>query len=234
MSCLENVKKKCCPIKAPFFCILFIFMCPCVCLDASGCVPGQLGTGRSGRWESSRSGPKRRKDTRGSSGCSRVRAIQVVSLKKVVFFCLFVFSSLHKNMFKSNRNELTQYFSSSFSQGPLKDAPNLICTPHTAWYSEQASLEMREAAATEIRRAITGTDARLRESERSRALPSHSCALFPRRRPHSRQPSKLRQQGVLRYHGTLGDDGTAAAPSAPWAKRRHLQVGGKTQFKLPF
>ncbi|PWA25612.1 hypothetical protein CCH79_00001767 [Gambusia affinis] len=46
----------------------------------------------------------------------------------------------------------------SFSQGPLKDAPNLICTPHTAWYSEQASLEMREAAATEIRRAITGTD----------------------------------------------------------------------------
>lgn len=45
---------------------------------------------------------------------------------------------------------------SSFAQGPLKDAPNLICTPHTAWYSEQASLEMREAAATEIRRAITG------------------------------------------------------------------------------
>ncbi|KTF90429.1 hypothetical protein cypCar_00042952 [Cyprinus carpio] len=42
-------------------------------------------------------------------------------------------------------------------QGPLKDAPNLICTPHTAWYSEQASLEMREAAATEIRRAITGS-----------------------------------------------------------------------------
>ncbi|XP_056285000.1 C-terminal-binding protein 2 isoform X4 [Pseudoliparis swirei] len=44
----------------------------------------------------------------------------------------------------------------TFSQGPLKDSPNLICTPHTAWYSEQASLEMREAAATEIRRAITG------------------------------------------------------------------------------
>ncbi|KAL1764293.1 C-terminal-binding protein 2 isoform X3 [Sigmodon hispidus] len=39
----------------------------------------------------------------------------------------------------------------SFTQGPLKDATNLICPPHTAWYSEQASLEMREAAATEIR-----------------------------------------------------------------------------------
>ena len=49
--------------------------------------------------------------------------------------------------------------SPSFAQGPLKDAPNLICTPHTAWYSEQASLEMREAAATEIRRAITGKQA---------------------------------------------------------------------------
>lgn len=49
-------------------------------------------------------------------------------------------------------------FSCSFAQGPLKDAPNPICTPHTAWYSEQASLEMREAAATEIRRAITGTE----------------------------------------------------------------------------
>uniref|UniRef100_G3P562 C-terminal-binding protein 2 n=1 Tax=Gasterosteus aculeatus TaxID=69293 RepID=G3P562_GASAC len=43
-----------------------------------------------------------------------------------------------------------------FFQSGLKDAPNLICTPH-AWYSEQASLEMTEAAATEIRRAITGT-----------------------------------------------------------------------------
>lgn len=49
------------------------------------------------------------------------------------------------------------YVCCSFAQGPLKDAPNLICTPHTAWYSEQSSLEMREAAATEIRRAITGT-----------------------------------------------------------------------------
>ncbi|XP_053548574.1 C-terminal-binding protein 2 isoform X1 [Bombina bombina] len=43
-----------------------------------------------------------------------------------------------------------------YAQGALKDVPNLICTPHTAWYSEQASLEMREAAATEMRRAVTG------------------------------------------------------------------------------
>ncbi|KAM6985219.1 C-terminal-binding protein 1-like [Aplochiton taeniatus] len=44
----------------------------------------------------------------------------------------------------------------SFSQGTLKDAPNLICNPHTSWYSEQASLEAREEAAREVRRAITG------------------------------------------------------------------------------
>ncbi|TWW54997.1 C-terminal-binding protein 1 [Takifugu flavidus] len=41
----------------------------------------------------------------------------------------------------------------SFSAGPLKDAPNLICTPHTSWYSEQASVEAREEAAREVRRA---------------------------------------------------------------------------------
>lgn len=51
---------------------------------------------------------------------------------------------------------LSFVFPLSFSQGPLKDAPNLICTPHAAWYSEQASIEMREEAAREIRRAITG------------------------------------------------------------------------------
>ena len=40
--------------------------------------------------------------------------------------------------------------------GALKDAPNLICTPHAAYYSEASSNELREMAATEIRRAITG------------------------------------------------------------------------------
>lgn len=50
------------------------------------------------------------------------------------------------------------FFPHSFAQGPLKDAPNVICTPHTAWYSEQASIESREDAAKEIRRAITGNE----------------------------------------------------------------------------
>jgi hypothetical protein len=40
--------------------------------------------------------------------------------------------------------------------GPLKDAVNLICTPRTAWYSEASSQEIRETAAHEIRRGLTG------------------------------------------------------------------------------
>lgn len=38
--------------------------------------------------------------------------------------------------------------------GPLKDAPNIIITPHSAWFSEASSAELREVAATEIRRAL--------------------------------------------------------------------------------
>ncbi|XP_031619974.1 C-terminal-binding protein-like [Contarinia nasturtii] len=41
-------------------------------------------------------------------------------------------------------------------QGPLKDAPNLICTPHAAFYSEASATELREMAANEMRRAIIG------------------------------------------------------------------------------
>uniref|UniRef100_A0A2K6LDJ0 C-terminal-binding protein 2 n=1 Tax=Rhinopithecus bieti TaxID=61621 RepID=A0A2K6LDJ0_RHIBE len=47
----------------------------------------------------------------------------------------------------------------SFAQGPLKDAPNPLCTPHTAWYSEQASLEMREAALKKLNKEFFVTSA---------------------------------------------------------------------------
>ena len=42
------------------------------------------------------------------------------------------------------------------SASPLKEAPNLIVTPHAAFYSEAAAIELREMAASEIRRAIVG------------------------------------------------------------------------------
>uniref|UniRef100_A0A914IDN8 THAP-type domain-containing protein n=1 Tax=Globodera rostochiensis TaxID=31243 RepID=A0A914IDN8_GLORO len=35
--------------------------------------------------------------------------------------------------------------------------PNVICTPQCAWYSDESSRELREAAAREVRRALTGT-----------------------------------------------------------------------------
>lgn len=41
--------------------------------------------------------------------------------------------------------------------GPLKDANNLIVTPHAAWFSEPSSSELREMAAAEIRRALLNT-----------------------------------------------------------------------------
>ncbi|ELU07027.1 hypothetical protein CAPTEDRAFT_158522 [Capitella teleta] len=44
----------------------------------------------------------------------------------------------------------------SFHTSPLKDCPNVICTPHSAFYSDQSMTELREAAAYEIRRAING------------------------------------------------------------------------------
>ena len=37
------------------------------------------------------------------------------------------------------------------SASPLKDAPNLMVTPHAAFYSEAAAIELREMAASEIR-----------------------------------------------------------------------------------
>lgn len=44
----------------------------------------------------------------------------------------------------------------NIAAGPLKDAINLICTPRTSWYSEASSQEIREAAAHEVRRGLTG------------------------------------------------------------------------------
>lgn len=52
-------------------------------------------------------------------------------------------------MFNLNKNMF-------YLSGPLKDAPNLLCTPHAAFYSDASCTELREMAASEIRRAIIG------------------------------------------------------------------------------
>ena len=58
----------------------------------------------------------------------------------------YLFSDVHEN----------EPYNIISSASPLKDAPNLIVTPHAAFYSEAASIELREMAASEIRRAIVG------------------------------------------------------------------------------
>ena len=50
-----------------------------------------------------------------------------------------------------HENEPYNIFSGN---SPLKETPNLIVTPHAAFYSEAASIELREMAASEVRRAI--------------------------------------------------------------------------------
>ncbi|CAF0745993.1 unnamed protein product [Brachionus calyciflorus] len=51
---------------------------------------------------------------------------------------------------------LDDFNESAFSSlnGVLRDVPNLIVTPHTAFYSEVSSREMREMAAQEVRRGL--------------------------------------------------------------------------------
>merc|ERR1712183_838982 len=55
-----------------------------------------------------------------------------------------------------HENEPYNVFSGENGNSPLKDAPNLIVTPHAAFYSEAAAIELREMAASEVRRAIVG------------------------------------------------------------------------------
>lgn len=60
------------------------------------------------------------------------------------------------NALSGDSQHVAAYVSNMSLEGPLKDAPNLVCTPHAAWYSDASSTELREMAASEIRRAIVG------------------------------------------------------------------------------
>lgn len=46
----------------------------------------------------------------------------------------------------------------NIQQSPLKDAPNLICTPHVAWYSKEGFAELRTSGIRLVRRVLTGSD----------------------------------------------------------------------------
>ena len=43
-------------------------------------------------------------------------------------------------------------------QSPLKDAPNLICTPHIAWYSREGFAELRSSSIKLVRQVLTSSD----------------------------------------------------------------------------
>jgi C-terminal binding protein len=51
--------------------------------------------------------------------------------------------------------------------GPLKDASNLIVTPHSGWFSDASSAELREMAASEIRRALVNPPETIPDSLRN-------------------------------------------------------------------
>ncbi len=40
---------------------------------------------------------------------------------------------------------------------PLRGRDNVLITPHTAWYSEQAMVGLQAGAPNEVRRVLTGT-----------------------------------------------------------------------------
>lgn len=68
--------------------------------------------------------------------------------------------NFNKNMFRDNKiddnPDKHEFIHMFLNLGPLKDAVNLICTPRTAWFSESSTQELREAAAHEVRRGLTG------------------------------------------------------------------------------
>jgi D-3-phosphoglycerate dehydrogenase len=43
---------------------------------------------------------------------------------------------------------------------PLRSVPNVILTPHAAWYSEEAEWEVRRKAAEEVRAVLEGRSLR--------------------------------------------------------------------------
>lgn len=46
----------------------------------------------------------------------------------------------------------------NFSQSPLKDAPNLICTPGISWYSKEGFAELRASGIKLVRQVLTLSD----------------------------------------------------------------------------
>uniref|UniRef100_A0A1I7ZUS1 THAP-type domain-containing protein n=1 Tax=Steinernema glaseri TaxID=37863 RepID=A0A1I7ZUS1_9BILA len=78
---------------------------------------------------------------------------------------------------------------SLYKSAGLATAPNVIHTPHAAWYSEESCSELRKSAAKEVRRAIVGrfpqdltncvNKEQLIAARKAPAIPSHSAPAIP-------------------------------------------------------
>ena len=96
------------------------------------------------------------------------------------------------------------------SNSPLRDAPNLIVTPHAAFYSDASAIELREMAATEIRRAILNRiPDGLRNCVNKEYFTSAASAQYGpgpgnHQGPGSSEPVSLLPNGVSHYQGGGG------------------------------
>jgi len=96
------------------------------------------------------------------------------------------------------------------SNSPLRDAPNLIVTPHAAFYSDASAIELREMAATEIRRAILNRipdglrNCVNKEYFTSATASSYGPGPGQHQGPGSSEPVSLLPNGVSYYQGGGG------------------------------
>ncbi|KAK0396304.1 hypothetical protein QR680_001663 [Steinernema hermaphroditum] len=83
----------------------------------------------------------------------------------------------------------TMTMAATLYKAGLATAPNVIHTPHTAWYSEESCAELRKSAAKEVRRAIVGrfpqdltncvNKEQLIAARKVPPLPTHSAPAIP-------------------------------------------------------
>ncbi|KAM8705155.1 hypothetical protein ACLKA7_009589 [Drosophila subpalustris] len=109
--------------------------------------------------------------------------------------------------------------------GALKDAPNLICTPHAAFFSDASATELREMAATEIRRAIVGNIPEVlrncvnkeyfMRTPPTAAAGGVAAAVYPEGALHHRAHSTTPHDGPHSTTNLGGSSSSALAPPPP-------------------
>lgn len=64
----------------------------------------------------------------------------------------------------------------SYHESPLKEAPNLICTPHIAWYSKESYMELRSSAIQTMKLALNSVQGvNIQDCVNSEFLDKEAC-----------------------------------------------------------